>query len=180
METPVPPLSLAELETVLTAKHKATQFFEYKDIPDDPAEAAFLFLSNPPRFLFFESSTSGDIGHWTAMRRQGRDICWFSSYGFLPDGELMQTPSLRHSPGQEVNKISNALELLRRRGYVIHYSAVPLQNMRIPTTSCGLWCLMFLTARINKFEEFEDRLSRISIPEKYAAAIYKKEFGSKP
>lgn len=176
----VPPLSLDELSTVLTSKKRPTQFFQYNELPDDPADLAFLLLSNPPRFLFHAGSETGNIGHWTALRRQGRDLCWFSSYGFLPDGELMVSPNLRSVPGQGTNKIAAALELLRRRGYTIHYSSVPLQNVKIPTTSCGLWCLMFLTARINNFEEFENRLLAISTPEKYAAAIYKKEFGSKP
>ena len=89
----------------------------------------------------------------------------------------MVSPSLRGVPGQTTNKMSAALELLRRQGYTIHYSSVPLQNTKIPTQSCGLWCLLFLTARINNFEEFENRLLHISTPEKYAAAIYKKEFG---
>lgn len=173
----VPPLSLDQLNNTLTSKKRPTQFFHYSELPEDPGDLAFLLLSNPPRFLFHTGSESSEVGHWTALRRQGRDICWFSSYGFLPDGELMVSPSLRNVAGQQVNKISAALELLRRRGYTIHYSSVPLQNTKIPTQSCGLWCLMFLTARINNFEEFEDRLLRISTPEKYAAAIYKKEYG---
>lgn len=173
----VPALSLDQLAETLKNKKRPTQFFHYAELPDDPADLAFLLLSNPARFLFHTGSDASEIGHWTALRRQGRDICWFSSYGFLPDGELMVSPSLRNVPGQQVNKISNALELLRRRGYTIHYSSVPLQNTQIPTQSCGLWCLMFLTARINNFEEFENRLLAISTPEKYAAAIYKKEYG---
>lgn len=175
----IPPLSLDDIRNVLNNKRRPTQFYTYEELPNNISELAFLLLSNPPRFLFHTSSTEGNIGHWTAMRRNGRDICWFSSYGFLPDGELMVSPSLRGFPGQEVNKIAMALELLRSRGYTIHYSSVPLQNVSIPSTSCGLWCLMFLTARINNFEEFEDRLARISTPEKYAAAIYRKEFGDK-
>lgn len=180
METAVPPVSLDEISKVLTAKRKPTQFYKYSELPDDTSELAFLLLSRPARFLFYEGTTQGDIGHWTALRRQGRDIYWFSSYGFLPDGELMVSPLLRGVGGQETNKIANALELLRRRHYTIHYSSVPLQTLKVPTTSCGVWCLMFLTARINNFEEYEDRLSRISTPEKYASAIYRKEFGSKP
>lgn len=176
MET-VPPISLEQISQVLQQKKRPTQFFKYSELPEDISELAFLLLSSPPRFLFFESNANGEIGHWTAMRRNGRDICWFSSYGFLPDGELMISPALREVTGQGTNKISTALELLRQRGYTIHYSSVPLQNTHVPTMSCGIWCLMFLTARINNFEEFEDRISRISTPEKYAAAIYRKEFG---
>lgn len=172
----VPPLSLDDLTNALNKKHRPTQFYSYSDLPDNPSELAFLLLSNPARFLFHSASSDGEVGHWTALRRNGRDLCWFSSYGFLPDGELMISPALRSMPGQESNKIAAALEVLRQRGYTIHYSSVPLQNTRVPTTSCGLWCLMFLTARINNFEEFEDRLSHISTPEKYAAAIYRREF----
>lgn len=173
----VPPLSLEDLDNALKAKKRPTQFFHYAELPENAADLAFLLLSKPARFLFHAGADTGKIGHWTALRVQGRDICWFSSYGFLPDGELMVSPNLRNVPGQGTNKISAALELLRQRGFTIHYSSVPLQNVQIPTTSCGLWCLMFLTARINNFEEFENRLLAISTPEKYAAAIYKKEFG---
>lgn len=176
METPA--LSLAQLTESLSRKRRPTQFFSYSELPDDPAQVAFILLSNPARFLFHSASANGEIGHWTAMRRNGRDICWFSSYGFLPDGELMVTPSLRDVPGQANNKIAAALELLRTRGFKIHYSTIPLQTVQVPSQTCGLWCLMFLTAKINNFEEFEDRLSRISTPDKYAAAIYKKEYGA--
>ena len=134
----VPPISLEQLSQSLTSKKRPTQFFHYSELPEDPAELAFLLLSNPPRFLFHAGSDASNIGHWTALRRQGRDICWFSSYGFLPDGELMVSPSLRGVPGQTTNKMSAALELLRRQGYTIHYSSVPLQNTKIPTQSCGL------------------------------------------
>lgn len=174
----IPPLSLEQLKQSLARKRRPTQFFCYKDLPDDPAELAFILISNPPRFLFHEANASGDIGHWTALRRNGHDICWFSSYGFMPDGELMITPSLRTAPGQVINKMAAALELLRQRGFKIHYSAIPLQTVNNPTATCGLWCLMFLTAKINNFEEFEDRLASISNPDTYAAAIYKKEYGS--
>lgn len=181
METlPIPPLSLDQISASLKQKRRPTQFFSYSELPDSPADLAFLLLSSPPRFLFHTSSEDSEVGHWTAMRRNGHDIFWFSSYGFLPDGELMVSPSLRSAPGQALNKIASALELLRRQGYTIHYSSVPLQNTRFPTTSCGIWCLMFLTAKINNFEEFEERISRISNPEKYASAIYRKEYGSKP
>ena len=178
MET-IPPLSLNQISASLAQKKRPTQFFSYSELPDDPAELAFLLLSNPARFLFHSSSESSNVGHWTAMRRNGRDIFWFSSYGFLPDGELMVSPALRDAPGQASNKIAAALELLRRQGYTIHYSSVPLQTLRVPSTSCGVWCLMFLTAKINNFEDFEDRLSHISTPEKYAAAIYRKEYSGK-
>lgn len=38
---------------------------------------------------------------------------------------------------------------------------------------------MFLTAKIDNFEDFERRLSIISRPEKYAAAVYKAEISDK-
>lgn len=174
----VPPISLEQLANSLSKKKRPTQFYSYAELPENPQDLAFLILSNPARFLFHSASANSDVGHWTAMRRNGRDIYWFSSYGFLPDGELMVSPTLRSAPGQGQNKIADALELLRTQGYVIHYSSVPLQNTKNPTTSCGMWCLMFLTAKINNFEDFEDRLSKITNPERYAAAIYRKEYGS--
>ncbi len=179
MEATVPPLSLDDIARVLQKKRKPTQFFTYKELPESRSDLAALLLSFPPRFLFYTDAAQGEIGHWTAMRREGRHIWWFSSYGFLPDGELMVSPLLRNAQGQGSNKIAEALRLLQQSGYVIHYSSVPLQNLRVPTTSCGIWCLMFLTSKINNFESFEDKLLSLSIPEKYAAAIYKKEFGDR-
>lgn len=177
MET-VPPLSLSQIQTSLERKRRPTQFFKYSELPDDRGDLAFLLVSNPPRFLFHASNENCNVGHWTAMRRNGRDIYWFSSYGFLPDGEFMVSPALQGGTSKDGYKIASALELLRQRGYTIHYSSVPLQTTRVPTMSCGIWCLMFLTAKINNFEEFEDRLSHISNPEKYAAAIYRKEYSA--
>lgn len=173
---PMEPLSIEQIDKVLKDKKRPTQFYEYKDLPANPGDLSRLLLSSPQRFLFFTASSSTPVGHWTAMRRIGPDICWFSSYGFLPDGELMISADQRAAPGQHTNKISKALDFLQKRGYTIHYSTVPLQSPDDGTVSCGIWCLMFLTARINNFEEFERRLASISIPEKYARAIYNKQF----
>ncbi len=177
---PMEPLSIEQIDKVLKDKKRPTQFYEYKDLPANPGDLSRLLLSAPQRFLFFTASSSTPVGHWTAMRRIGPDICWFSSYGFLPDGELMISADQRAAPGQHTNKISKALEFLQKRGYTIHYSTVPLQSPDDGTVSCGIWCLMFLTARINNFEEFERRLASISIPEKYARAIYNKQFLQPP
>lgn len=174
----VPPLSLKQIQTILERKKRPTQFFQYSELPDDPVQLSDILLRFPTRFLFFTSNADDEVGHWTAMRRIGRDICWFSSYGFLPDGELMVTPDMRRVPGQQTNKISRALEYLRTRGYTIHYSSVPLQRIDDGTSSCGIWCLMFLTAKIDNFEQFERRLSLISTPENYAAAVYKAEISN--
>lgn len=179
MSTSVPPLSLNQIKAVLERKKRPTQFFQYSELPDDAVQLSDILLRFPTRFLFFTANADEDVGHWTAMRRIGRDICWFSSYGFLPDGELMVTPDMRRVAGQQTNKIARALEYLRTRGYTIHYSSVPLQRVDDGTTSCGIWCLMFLTAKIDNFEQFERRLSLISTPEKYAEAVYKAEFSNK-
>lgn len=173
------PLSLKQIEAFLERKKRPTQFFQYSQLPDDPIKLSDILLRFPTRFLFYTANGDEPVGHWTAMRRIGRDICWFSSYGFLPDGELMVSPDMRAVPGQQTNKISKALEYLRSRGYTIHYSSVPLQRIDDGTTSCGIWVLMFLTAKIDNFEDFERRLSFISTPEKYAAAIYDREISDK-
>ena len=87
----------------------------------------------------------------------------------------MVSPDLRDAPGQERFKISAALENLRKNGFTIHYSAVPLQHIDDGTVSCGIWCLMFLTSKITDFEKFEERLRSITDPERYAGGIYRKE-----
>jgi hypothetical protein len=169
------PVSLSQIQAFLERKKRPTQFYQYRELPDDPIELAGLLLRQPGRFLFFTQNDGEEVGHWTAMRRRGKDICWFSSYGFLPDGELLISADMRRVPGQQVTKISKALEYLRSRGFTIHYSAVPLQSVDDGTVSCGIWVLMFLTAKIDNFEDFERRIALISTPEKYAQAIYKRE-----
>lgn len=171
------PLSLDEISQVLQRKKRPVQFYEYKDLPDDAGELALLLLTHPARFLFHESAENSDIGHWTALVRRDNHICWFSSYGFLPDGELMVSANLRKAPGQKINKISRALKYLQQHGYVIHYCSVPLQRLGDGTSSCGIWCLYFLTSRIPDFEALEQKLANISVPEAYAERIYKAEFG---
>jgi len=175
----VPALSLAQISDFLQRKNRPTQFFQYSELPSDPIELSGLLLRYPARFLFFTKNADDEVGHWTAMRRKGKDICWFSSYGFLPDGELLVSADMRRVPGQQITKIAKALEYLRTRGYTIHYSSVPLQTVDDGTQSCGLWVLMFLTANINNFEEFERRIALISSPEKYAKAIYEREISNK-
>ena len=87
----------------------------------------------------------------------------------------MVSADMRDAPGQQSFKIAKALELLRKKGFTIHYSSVPLQTLDDGTVSCGIWVLMFLTARITDFEEFESRLAAITEPERYANAIYRYE-----
>ena len=169
------PLSLEQISAVLEAKKKPTQFFQYKDLPDSPEELSQLLLGYPPRFLFYQANSGSNTGHWTALRRLGTHMYWFSSYGFLPDGELMVSPEMRKVAGQESNKIARALEFLRHKGFTIHYSSIPLQRVDDGTVSCGVWVLMFLTSRITDFEEFEKRLATITDPEVYANAIYRYE-----
>ena len=170
-------LSLEDLSVALQRKKSPPQFFRYKELPDAPAELALLLLTHPARFLFHEESQNSDIGHWTALVRRDNHICWFSSYGFLPDGELMVSAELRKAPGQHFNKISRALHYLHDHGYVIHFCSVPLQRVGDKSTSCGIWCLAFLSSRIPDFELLERKLASITNPELYAEKIYQSEFG---
>lgn len=170
-------LSLEDISVCLQRKKRPTQFFRYKELPDDPAELALLLLTHPARFLFHEESNNSDVGHWTALVRRENHICWFSSYGFLPDGELMVSAELRKTPGQHFNKISRALHYLHDHGYVIHFCSVPLQRVGDNTVSCGIWCLAFLCSRIPDFELLERKLASITNPELYAEKIYQSEFG---
>lgn len=170
-------LSLEDISVALQRKKRPTQFFRYKELPDDPAELALLLLTHPARFLFHEESNNSDVGHWTALVRRDNHICWFSSYGFLPDGELMVSAELRKAPGQHFNKISRALHYLHDHGYVIHFCSVPLQRVGDKSVSCGIWCLAFLSSRIPDFELLERKLASITNPELYAEKIYQSEFG---
>lgn len=177
------PLSLKQIQDFLERKERPAKFYKYTELPDDPVQLSRLLTSWPYRFLFYTENKDEPVGHWTALRVIGKHICWFSSYGFLPDGELMVSPDMRAVPGQQSNKIANALEYIRthyltkdgKPRYELHYSQVPLQRVDDGTVSCGIWVLMFLTARIDNFEEFEKRLSLISNPERYAEAIYHRE-----
>ena len=170
-------LSLEDISVCLQRKKRPTQFFRYKELPDDAAELALLLLTHPARFLFHEESNNSDVGHWTALVRRENHICWFSSYGFLPDGELMVSAELRKTPGQHFNKISRALHYLHDHGYVIHFCSVPLQRVGDNSVSCGIWCLAFLCSRIPDFELLERKLASITNPELYAEKIYQSEFG---
>lgn len=88
----------------------------------------------------------------------------------------MVSSDMREVPGQQSFKIAKALEYLKNeRHFVIHYSKPALQEVDDGTVSCGIWVLMFLTARITDFEEFEKRLAAITEPELYANAIYRYE-----
>lgn len=187
---PISPLSLQQISSFLERKKRSAQFFQYSQLPDDPVELSSLFLRPPPSFVFY-TSNGDEVGHWTAMRRGiNKQIYWFSSYGFLPDGELMVSADMRGVPGQQQLKISRALEYLRReKGYQINYSRAALQSVGDGSVTCGIWVLMFLTAKLDpskdepqdshKFEEFEEKLSLLYNPQKYAEAIYNKEIGDK-
>ena len=171
------PLSLEQISACLSHKRRPTQFFRYSELPNDPAELALLLMTHPARFLFHEESQDSKVGHWTALVRRGNDIGYFSSYGFLPDGELMVSADMRKAKGQHFNKISRALQYLQQRGYRIHYCSVPLQKVGDGSVSCGVWCLYFLNSRIPDFEAIEAKLGSITNPEAYAAKIYRVEFG---
>lgn len=177
------PLSLAQIEKYLATRKYPVKcnFYDYSELPEDPIKLALDVFANrklPPRFLFFTKSADGPIGHWTALRRDknGRKFYWFSSYGFLPDGEIMVARDLREVKGQQSFKVARALEFLRRNGYEIHYSAVPLQHIGDDSVTCGIWVCVFLTAGFNNFEEFEEKLASISNPDLYASKIFVNSF----
>lgn len=177
MSTTVPPLSQEQILSFCEQHKTKVTPIKYSDLPDSTTECAKWILCNPKVLLWLKTA-DGPVGHWNALKREGMDIAWFSSYGMLPDGEKVSTPFSGTVEGQHINKVARALHMLHNLGFRIHYFAIPLQTVGDGTTSCGLWCAIFLTSRDKDFERFESRLASLAAPEAYARAVYTKSFGS--
>lgn len=176
---PAPALSQDQILAACARHNCNVTPTQYSELPESTTEVAQYILSHPKILLWLKTQPGPDaVGHWNAIRREGMDIGWFSSYGMLPDGEKVATPFASTVDGQNINKVARALHALHNLGFRIHYSAVPLQQIGDGSVSCGVWCTLFLTTRERDFERLESKLASLRNPEAYAFGVYKKEFSS--
>ncbi len=85
-------------------------------------------------FLLYQP-LDGNIGHWVALSKFGRNIEYFCSYGLPPDTPITRwfRDGQRKYLGELFTKGNN---------YYIRYNAHPFQKRANDITTCGRWCLL--------------------------------------
>jgi len=86
--------------------------------------------------------TSLNFGHWCCLYEYCGSICFFDSYGFIPDDELKFTPKdLKKELKQEYRYLT---KLLYESGKPIQYNEYKLQIENDNINTCGRWCIIRL------------------------------------
>lgn len=95
-----------------------------------------------------------EFGHWVCLKKRGRVISFFDSYGSKPDAQLAKLSGItRDALGERRNLL---LELFRKvfSEYKFEYNEEVYQ--REGRMSCGYWCCHFLmfNGGINDYQSY--------------------------
>ena len=87
--------------------------------------------------------TRKNFGHWCCLYENNKKhICFFDSYGIIPDDQLEFTPKdLRDDLKHEQRYLT---QLLYDSGKKIEYNEYQLQLREKNINTCGRWCLVRL------------------------------------
>lgn len=112
----------------------------------DPWGAAFILYQ----------TTKPNYGHWVALIRNGANkICFFDSYGYMPDEELKWTREDLVKPLHQNYDVPKLTALLYESGLDIEYNEYQLQEKGKPQT-CGRWSAARILNKHLNTDEFAE------------------------
>ena len=113
---------------------KYSALCNYKDIED-------MFGKYKGVLLLYESTLNR--GHWTCLKKmKNKTICFFDSYGYIPDDELHFTNiKFRRENCMDLPYLT---ALMYKSKYAIDYNDVQLQKFKDNINTCGRYCGLFL------------------------------------
>lgn len=92
----------------------------------------------------FLLKTEDDFGHWMCMKRTGKRISFFDSYGEFPDIQKRHLDKKYcEESGQKYNKLCELLYEASFR-YTIEFSEHKYQSSDPKVSTCGQWCCLFI------------------------------------
>lgn len=133
------PLGDNDISNYLDGK---TKIVKYNEIPN---YKNILELLSPFNNVVILLETQQDFGHWICIKRTGKMISFFDSYGDFPDQQknFVNSKFLKDS-GQKYNIVCKMLDEASYK-YTIEFSDRRLQNMDdLSIATCGCWCSVFI------------------------------------
>ena len=103
--------------------------------------------------------TAKNFGHWICIKRTGKMVSFFDSYGGFPDNQKHYiNEDFLEKSGQSYNKIC---ELLYKASFssLVEFSNRKLQNIKnSKVATCGYWCALFIKSgmTVDEFYKYID------------------------
>ena len=94
-------------------------------------------------------------GHWTCLIKQCKQICFYDSYGFIPDDEL-KFINLKFKRDNNMN-IAFLTWLMLYSRLPIDYNDVQHQKLGEGIVTCGYWCAIRMKENKLNNEEFNKK-----------------------
>ena len=90
--------------------------------------------------LLYQSSSN--FGHWCCLYEYCGTICFFDSYGIVPDDELnYMSKEMNKKLMQDCRWLTH---LLYESCKTVQYNEYPLQQLGPEVNTCGRWCIIRL------------------------------------
>jgi hypothetical protein len=133
------PLSDSQVKYLLDGKVNIIPYTElktYRTIEDVlyPHDCAIiLYLSDQ------------NYGHWTAITKRGKKICWFDPYGLDSDGTELTPDQEKDWPGMErwSGKDNILSHLFRKFDGPMEFNSYPFQKHSSSIATCGRHCVVW-------------------------------------
>jgi hypothetical protein len=109
----------------------------------DIYETIYDLLPNQMDFCFILTESKYNVGHWTALIRNGSNFEYFDSYGDSPKSILDFIPrymnqQLGNNWSQDLGKIIGSI----KKSDKFLYNKFPLQQEMEGINTCGRWCIL--------------------------------------
>ena len=98
--------------------------------------------------------TSEQYGHWVAIKKRGKLISFFDSYGLKPDEQLTK---IDMQTRRQLHEIQNRLLYFIQSSYKQYtYEYNEKRYQKDGRETCGHWCVLFLKKRggVDEFQEY--------------------------
>jgi len=125
----------------LESKFPYCKIVKYADL--DQYESIYDLLQNQMDFCFILTESKYNVGHWTALIRNGSNFEYFDSYGDSPKSILDFIPrymnqQLGNSWSADLGKIIKSIKPSDK----FMYNKFPLQQEMSGVNTCGRWVII--------------------------------------
>jgi hypothetical protein len=149
----------------LESKFPHCKIVKYADL--DQYESIYDLLPNQIDFCFILTESKYNVGHWTALIRDGSNFEYFDSYGDSPKSILDFIPKymnkqLGNSWSADLGKIIGSI----KKSDKFLYNKYPLQQELQDVNTCGRWVIIRVSTFLKESMKNKQFLSFIKKQQK--------------
>jgi len=122
-------------------------------------------ILGPAKKCFILFLNAENYGHWCCLYQNSSGLCFFDSYGNIPDDQYdhMDTLKAQRFNGN-IKELTKILYNQASNGVKIHYNQYSLQSTSDPNiATCGRWCIIRLLYPEISIKDFSTIFNRSSI-----------------